>query len=812
MMDPMAFLDIERRTGTSNQDLEEFIRKSDAVARAVEQIKNGTFDPENCDIPGYKTPEQEEAEEAERKKREAERKKREEERKQKEKLEEKELWWKRANLRFAVFDDEEDDGSKNMEAETWANRVVEAYKSRDANDYSMWSKWVPKDPVTLEEQTQQDALLEKMRNEEFEKSNPDFCTQFKEDLEKRQKSTREKAQQAEKNKRRGNTYYKKKQYPAAVTAYMEALDDAPYCPFILTNIAQAYMRQDNALDDALEFCNRALFVSPKHVKALSRKAAILHLKKDFARAFATVEAAVNADETQNSDLMAQYVHLKVDFEDEQGRASLDSQLSKEHSLDTWHLHTMTSLLEKLPSSDDSTGNQTAAQTTDVLRLLKPLLEADTDCRLLFRTSGALQRTCQRIVSDGIDEDETKQILACLVAMNDAGTHHRLFLDAPLRQWMTNVVDDDDTVHPASVVDGVLALLDACMDVKLWKTFVASSMPILRGLLRRLEGTTARSMVANVLFHASEVESCRTVLTTAMIRPTLGGILAALAHRQKNSLLPLLGLVLNLTNIQVFRDVVATEDTIPTQMTHALVALLKVRDATVVERAMAVLLNLSLESTSRIRLEMHAAGVHPLVRKWLVRASSSGEPDQALLARLVGILCRLHTLGAAAHDLAASETLEVLWRVFEVTRGASPLHWHLQAQLFCHVAWCLEVPTTREFLEGREGVCATLRFLRGRRATLAASEIAAFERTVTNCTKLWIGLLPNGATADVIVEEEGLELLVDLMSHMKDEKSARKNVAILLAKLCQRSDAIKERVRALRGIEMMLSICRDLKMT
>ncbi len=66
-----------------------------------------------------------------------------------------------------------------------------------ANDYSVWDKWEPKDPVTLEEKAQQEALLEKMRNEEFEKSNPDFCNQFKEDLERRQRTTREREKQAE---------------------------------------------------------------------------------------------------------------------------------------------------------------------------------------------------------------------------------------------------------------------------------------------------------------------------------------------------------------------------------------------------------------------------------------------------------------------------------------------------------------------------------------------------------------------------------------------------------------------------------------
>jgi hypothetical protein len=66
-----------------------------------------------------------------------------------------------------------------------------------ANDYSVWEKWTPQDPVTKEEQAQQEALLEKMRNEEFEKNNPEFCSQFKDDLEKRAQNQKEQEKKAE---------------------------------------------------------------------------------------------------------------------------------------------------------------------------------------------------------------------------------------------------------------------------------------------------------------------------------------------------------------------------------------------------------------------------------------------------------------------------------------------------------------------------------------------------------------------------------------------------------------------------------------
>lgn len=154
-------------------------------------------------IPGYKTPEQEEAERLEKLKRGEERKRRDEERKRALKREERENWWMKAKLRFSM-DVDNDEGQDNQKsgcnadkAQFAASRALAAYKERDANDYSAWAKWEPRDPVTLEENAEREAQLEKARNQEFEANNSEFCSQFKEDLAKRQKSQREKEHLAE---------------------------------------------------------------------------------------------------------------------------------------------------------------------------------------------------------------------------------------------------------------------------------------------------------------------------------------------------------------------------------------------------------------------------------------------------------------------------------------------------------------------------------------------------------------------------------------------------------------------------------------
>lgn len=157
---------------------------------------------DSLQIPGYKSPEQEEAEQRERIRRQKEQKKREQERKAKAKREEIETWWSRAKLRFATEDEsEENDQENNQQSHDrqaiWKNRALAAYKARDANDYSVWTKWEPQDPATKEERELQKRELEKQRNKEFEANNPEFCTQFQEDLAKRQSSQKDKERAAE---------------------------------------------------------------------------------------------------------------------------------------------------------------------------------------------------------------------------------------------------------------------------------------------------------------------------------------------------------------------------------------------------------------------------------------------------------------------------------------------------------------------------------------------------------------------------------------------------------------------------------------
>ena len=79
---------------------------------------------------------------------------------------------------------------------------------------------------------------DKIKNEEFENANKEFCTNFISDLEEREKKMKIKENNAEVLRLKGNNLYKKKLYSDALVQYMEALKIRPYDNKILLNIAQ----------------------------------------------------------------------------------------------------------------------------------------------------------------------------------------------------------------------------------------------------------------------------------------------------------------------------------------------------------------------------------------------------------------------------------------------------------------------------------------------------------------------------------------------------------------------------------------------
>jgi len=115
-------------------------------------------------------------------------------------------------------------------------------KERYSLEYSRWDSWTPQDPATLEEEQLKTKLEEEAKNKQFEQANKEFCDQFMEDIEERNKAIKDKDKAAEAKRNQGNVFYKKKKYAEALDLYMESLKIRPYDVKTVLNIAQVSLK------------------------------------------------------------------------------------------------------------------------------------------------------------------------------------------------------------------------------------------------------------------------------------------------------------------------------------------------------------------------------------------------------------------------------------------------------------------------------------------------------------------------------------------------------------------------------------------
>ncbi|TMW67279.1 hypothetical protein Poli38472_012395 [Pythium oligandrum] len=896
-MDPMSLFDMERRTGISHNDVDDFVSRMDMISSAIEQIKDGTFDPLQCNIPGYKTPEQEEQERQERERKEEERKRKEAERKQKLKEEERENWWRKARLHFAVDEDEEEETTTKrstfQRATAWANRVLTAYKARDANDYSVWDSWVPEDPASMEEKAAREAALEKLRNQEFEKNNPEFCQQFQQDLEKRQRSQRTKERDADKSKQLGNRCYKRREYDMAIKHYMQALEHAPFNVAVLANLAQTYLRIE-ALEDSVEFSTRALYVEPMHVKALSRRATVWHRQKKWKEAAEDMEKALELA-PENTDVIEQHSIIVGDYEDSLVQQELDSRMRSSDPRDSASRETKEELMfmqEVLKKMDEQT------QTDDFTvlnaawvgyELLIPFLERNVDVRTLFRTSGGLETLAERLtgVLTAVStlfqtEDERSDVLTaramlhCLAAVLTASSRNQvvLFRMTTFKSALLSALEALATL-PLMLQEQMLRVWEEAIDSKSWKSTLITSPLGIQTLLNIVRGkhnhpdhfelgdsaTTHRAMTltaSSVLFTISSDDNGRKALVEK-VDVTLQATITALRHHSKKHDRPIqsnvLGLLTNLSTNEGVRLRLASPSDLGTTLVERLIrAFTPRRGHSAVprawiesaERALAALLNLSFGADSYIRRVLVDHNTLPVLTSVFGLVSRNAWSDIELVSsRALSLLCRLHSLPvtdvstkeALVDALTTTELLTQLHKLCErsLSRGSSSnndtdddendnVMWQTQAQIWCHVGWALDqrpqsvsaylrddtrtIPVILETL-GRLNALAPRCYERTNQQTPRACE-----RVAGNIVKVLIALLR--VQTDVAhartfwAKTTRLKAIIGALQTLPDG-TARKNVAILLARLCQLGQVVKDRVRELRGIEMLLTVSRSLSL-
>ena len=187
------FLDIERRTGVKDKDIEEFISKVDNVQDQLAKLMSGELKPEDVKVPGELTAEEIAIKERDKARRARERA----EEAAKAKKEEHERWWRGAKMRKEHLEYMRENADKvtvEVDGEVFPKPKP---KRKDCLDYSVWEKWIPDDPASLAEMKAKVDAEDAKKNAIFEANNPEFCNNFKEDQKKRERSKLRKETDAE---------------------------------------------------------------------------------------------------------------------------------------------------------------------------------------------------------------------------------------------------------------------------------------------------------------------------------------------------------------------------------------------------------------------------------------------------------------------------------------------------------------------------------------------------------------------------------------------------------------------------------------
>lgn len=319
-----------------DDDLQDFIRRADMVQKQVEALAKGELAPGDALMPGqdnwaYASAsarqaslalKQAESSSEEHAKAVVQHKKWDAQRAARLGAEEADRWWRFARMQY---------GEGGVNAPAAAERAEESssaaaplqprwrYGDKGAIDYSWWDKWAvnPDDEVTVAEAKRLAEEKERAESEAFEKANPGFCMGFRKDELERAAADRAKAKRAEDLKARGNEFFTKKDFPAALGRYHEALRLAPFSAAVLNNIAATHLALGDA-EAAKEFCTRTLhielFASSPAVKALFRRAAAARALGDAGGALGDLTLAAKGD-PKNTEVAAALLEARSEVEE-----------------------------------------------------------------------------------------------------------------------------------------------------------------------------------------------------------------------------------------------------------------------------------------------------------------------------------------------------------------------------------------------------------------------------------------------------------------------------------------------------------------
>ncbi|PJF16756.1 hypothetical protein PSACC_03451 [Paramicrosporidium saccamoebae] len=113
-------------------------------------------------------------------------------------------------------------------------------------------------------------------------------------LEEQRKNAYHNPQIAETERNAGNDCFKQGNYVAAVKHYTEAIKRDEQDPRAYSNRAACYMKL-TAVPEGIKDCDRAIQLDPTFVKAHLRRAHLLHMRRDYSEAIATLDRAAQND-------------------------------------------------------------------------------------------------------------------------------------------------------------------------------------------------------------------------------------------------------------------------------------------------------------------------------------------------------------------------------------------------------------------------------------------------------------------------------------------------------------------------------------
>ncbi|GMG16810.1 unnamed protein product [Phytophthora fragariaefolia] len=522
-------------------------------------------------------------------------------------------------------------------------------------------------------------------------------------------------------------------------------------------------------------------------------------------------------------------------------------------------------------------------------LLLPFVERNEHVRAKFRTTGEMDKLCNRIVtalslpaleavidnSCQLTEDAiTSAMINCAAAAVTDTPRNQvvMFRHVDFRKMLLSSFGSMGKIAPSAINKmswlvhaSIIRFLEQAIDSKSWRNAIASSeeglMALFAGLALRTDTANlsideksskmAISLAASSICFTLSSESAGIQTFTGRGSECITVVTQALEINRRaksvDTLRNLLGFLTNLSTDSTTRRVIEGNNCEETRRKLVQI-LLQIsdgeyspekakstisKDHSCSERALGALLNLSFHEASQIRThDLLEFGAVNTIERILNQARSAAFSDLILvLSRAVSLLCRLHSSrkceNAGSEDILRCFTSQnLLSKLYTVCESANSCFsdkvtaipyelWQLCAQIWCHFGWCAHLPNVRGFLREKNAVPLLIQVVALANAQKAyhrsTGETTACERLAGNIVKVLIAMESDHDPDDgkAFRSKNTLTVLVKTLQDLHDGL-ARKNVAILLAKLCQSDSRVKSTVRELRGIEMMLSVSQSLK--